>query len=182
MQTLSFFLLSVHLYLGQEDSETSSRIENMEKMLKEISSLVQDSYIFKIYTEINGLQELIGNINSEIGALEQISNSQMEDNSPFNIKEAEFVIKTSDKIIEKLAVLDTKLINVNDKELLDKIEEYVLKMDAYDNHLRKTGKKIKEKIEKFKDHIKDEHRHYWLVALCGVIMIVIVISWRKLVT
>ena len=106
--------------MGQEDSETSSRIENMEKMLKEISSLVQDSYIFKIYTEINGLQELIGNINSEIGALEQISNSQMEDNSPFNIKEAEFVIKTSDKIIEKLAVLDTKLINVNDKELLVK--------------------------------------------------------------
>ena len=73
-------------------------------------------------------------------------------------------------------MLDTKLINFDDRGLLDKIEEYALKMDEYDNSLRKYSKNLKEKIEKFNRHIKNDHRHYWLITIAIITGIIIFFS------
>lgn len=171
-----FFLFFFFTVLAEEDVQVS--LDRVISKFQELNSLFEYSYLYDIYKEVNGLQEAISNVNSEIAALEQMANTQLEHHRPLDIKDAELAMRFSDKIIEKLALLDTRLINVNDRELLDKIEESVLKMDEYDNELRKSAKKFKENLDNFNRHIKNDHRHYWLVAISLATVLLIAVSLR----
>ena len=171
-------IILFQIVLSQDDFNFTTRIAGITNSFGEIRDMFENSYAHSIYLEINELQELMININSELAKLEVVVDAQTEHHSPLDIRSAEVTMRMSDQIIEKLALLDTRIININDRQILDKIEEYVLKMDEYDNYLRKSSKKLKEKLEKFKGHIKDDHRHYWLVMISAVTGIAIAISWR----
>jgi chaperonin cofactor prefoldin len=171
-------LTLIQAYKASESLET--RLKKVSSTIHEIKTLTDDFYIQSIYKEILSIQNTLKLIQSEIIVLDNISNSQMEHHSPFSMKEVESTIKVSDGIVEKIAVLDTKLINVDDREILDKLEDYVLNMDKFDGFLRKNSRKLKERIEKFNKHIKDDHGHYWLGVMTGTIAGLLLWSWWTL--
>jgi hypothetical protein len=171
---LILLILGVQGNFDEQFSRIQTRITNIRMILEE-------NHILTIYKDLNSLQELLNHINSEISALESAASHQTEGHGPLETKEAEIALKITDKIIEKLALLDTKLVNVDDREVLDKIEEYVLKMDEIDNFLRKVAKNTKENLEKFDKHVKESHGHFWIWTMCIVSAVLLLGSWRMLI-
>ena len=160
------------------EGEFDEQLTQIENKLQEIKSIIQENHVLTLYKDLNSLQELLNHINGEVASLEAAASQQVEGHSPLEVREAELALKTSDSIIEKLALLDTKLINVDDREILDKIEEYVLKMDDIDNVLRKIAKGSKEDLEKFEKHVKESHGHYWIWVMFSVTGVLTAISWK----
>ncbi|OMJ91733.1 hypothetical protein SteCoe_5631 [Stentor coeruleus] len=174
---ISFCQLLLLTQVFSKDTATlDERLENISRNIASLKYLAEESFITHLYKELNSLQETMNNINAEISNLDTMAGNQLEHHAPLNIKEAEITIKTTDRIIEKLALMDTKLINIDDREILDKIEEYVLKMDEFDNYLRKGGRDFKEKIQKFTNHIKDKHSHIYLIMLSIFIGLILMLS------
>lgn len=172
------FLFFIFFTQIAAEGEFDEQFIQIESKLQEIKNIIQENHVLSLYKDLNSLQELLNHINGEVAALEAAASHQVEGHSPLEVKEAEVTLKVTDQIIEKLALLDTKLINVDDREILDKIEEYVLKMDDIDNVLRKIAKANKEDLEKFEKHIKESHGHYWIWVMCSVTGVLIAISWK----
>ena len=163
------------------DGEFDEQFSRINMRIQNIRDILQENHILALYKDLNSVQELMNHINAEVASLESAASHQMEGHSPLETKEAEVALKTTDKIIEKLALLDTKLVNVDDREILDKIEAYVLKMDEIDNFLRKLAKSSKEDLEKFDKHIKDSHGHFWIWTMCITSIVLLLLSWKMLI-
>lgn len=166
------------IFLAQTfaENEYDEQFARIEDQIKEIKNIIYENHVLLLYKDLNSLQELLSHINGEISTLEAAASRQIEGHSPLEVNEAEVTLKSTDKIVEKLALLDTKLINVDDREILDKIEEYVLKMDEIDNALRKIAKATKEDLEKFENHIKESHGHYWIYVMCLVTAVLVLLT------
>ena len=163
---------------GNEYDEQLSKI-NMR--IENIRTTLNENHIITVYKDLNSLQELMKHIVSEVSDLESIASHQMEGHAPLETKDAEVALTTTDKIIEKLGHLNTKLANADDSEILDKIEDYVSKIDEIDNFLRKLAKSSKENLEHFDKHIQDSHGHFWILTMSTTSIVFILISWKMLI-
>ena len=160
--------------IDEQLSRIYMRIENIRDVLNE-------NHILAVYKDLNSLQELMNHINSEVAALESAASHQLEGHDPLQSREAEVALTTTDKIIEKLSLLDTKLVTVDDHEILNKIENQVLKMDEIDNFLQQLSNTSKENLIHFAENIKDTHGHFWIWTMSSTSLIFVLLSLKMLI-
>jgi len=166
--------------LVTKQKELGNQLGEVADLVHELRDITSDTYITKLTSEINVLKEEILKVTSSVDFFEEAINDLYTQKETFDSNRADEVIKSVASLVEKVSVLEGKLINLDDKELIDKIEEAMKGIASSDTQIKNTVYKLKEQTEYLESLVNKDTKFFWVYFLIGLIGVGLFLSWRIL--
>lgn len=131
----------------------------MSLVVKKLKTDVQESFITKLYSDINNLKDELTNIGSSIDSLESSAIEATQDHQKFDFGKVDDGVKIVEKINEGIAILEARLVILDDRDITQKIDDTMEALDNYDREVRGITYKVKDELEELEKLVKSDKRH-----------------------
>mmetsp|Transcript_7403 Transcript_7403/g.7266 ORF Transcript_7403/g.7266 Transcript_7403/m.7266 type:complete len:103 (-) Transcript_7403:87-395(-) len=99
-------------------------------------------------------------IGSSLESLEKSSINATQDHQVLDFSKVDEGIKTIEKLNENIAVLEARMIILDDRNITQKMDDSMELVDNFDREIRSTTYRVKEQLEEMEAIIKKDKRHY----------------------
>ncbi|CAG9320438.1 unnamed protein product [Blepharisma stoltei] len=182
MISLIYFILSCTSLaqitdLKRNELDLAKELKEVSQLIKALKSSTQNSYILSLQTELNSLKDEMAKIGSSLESLEKSSIDATQDHQVLDFSKVDDGIKTIEKLNENIAVLEARMIILDDRNITQKMDDSMELVDNYDREIRSTTYRVKEQLEEMEAIIKKDKRHYWIYGFVGAMTLAVLISW-----
>lgn len=157
---LSYTLATDISTLMQNSARMEEEVNSMGQLLlklkvKVIQDTLNSSRLIEMNTQIFNLKEDILHLEKSVSHLERIATRALEEHKEFDIHKAEDILEFIQALAGQVAVLQSKLINLYDQEIMDKIHKSMQGVTQNDQNIEKSIYKLFDSIETLHISMKD---------------------------